>query len=83
MSAEQFFAYGAELMKVHPPHITDWSQIARMKKIGFEPDKSFHFSKADLIVQSALKRVPTGALNAMKAKLPTMARVANSWSINI
>ena len=82
MSAEQFFAYGAELMKVHPPHITDWSQIARMKRIGFEPGKSFHLSEADPIVQAALKRVPEDALNAMKAKLPTMARMANGWSIN-
>ena len=41
MPADKYFAYAAELLKLHPPHITDQPIIARLKQIGFEPGKSF------------------------------------------
>ena len=41
MPAGKFFAYAAELLKLHPPHITDQPIIARLKRIGFEAGKSF------------------------------------------
>ncbi len=43
----KFFAYAAELMKTNPSHVTDWSQIARLRRIGIEQGKSFDFEKAD------------------------------------
>src|SRR5581483_685995 len=47
MPAEKYFAYGAELMKTNPPHMTDWSTISRLKRIGLEPGKSFDASRLD------------------------------------
>ena len=47
MPAGKFFAYAAELLKLHPPHITDQPIIARLKRIGFEVGKSFDLDKAD------------------------------------
>src|SRR5262249_5198724 len=44
MPADKFFTYAAELLKLHPPHITDDPIIARMKRIGIEPGKSFDFA---------------------------------------
>jgi hypothetical protein len=41
MTASEFFAYAAELLKVHPPHLTDQPIIAQMKKVGVEAGKSF------------------------------------------
>ncbi len=82
MPAGQFFAYSAELMKLHPPHVTDWSTVTRMKQIGIEVGKSFNIDKVDPAVKRALERVPAGGLKAMQAKLPTMARVANGWQMN-
>ena len=41
MPADKYFAYAAELLKLQPPHITDEPIIARMKRIGLEPGKSF------------------------------------------
>ena len=51
MPADSYFAYAAELLKLHPPHITDQPIIAQMKRIGIEPGKSFDLAKADPAVQ--------------------------------
>ena len=34
MTAENFFDYGLGLMKLHPPHPTDWSLVAQMRRLG-------------------------------------------------
>jgi hypothetical protein len=80
--ADKYFAYAAELLKLHPPHITDQPIIARMKRIGIEPGKSFDLSKADPVVQKALATVPQDAQALMGWKVKTLARVANGWSMN-
>jgi hypothetical protein len=79
MPALAFFNYGAELMKENPPHLTDWSTIARMKRIGLEPGKSFDRSKvnADVFARGAA----TG-LKLMHDKTSTIARVSNGWQMN-
>jgi len=82
MSAEAFFKYAAELMKVNPPHIVDWSMVAQLKKIGIEPGKSFDYDKLDSVVKSALDKAPADSQALMKWKLPTVARVVNGWSMN-
>jgi len=82
MPASQFFAYAAELLKVHPPHLTDQPIIAQLRRIGIEPGKSFDISKVDPAVQRGLASVPEDAQKLMVWKLPTLARVANGWSMN-
>lgn len=82
MPAARFFAYGSELMKLHPPHPTDWSQIARLRRIGLEPGKSFDLAKAVPAVRAALERVPADAIERMQAKLPSLSRVTNGWLMN-
>ena len=82
MPAGKFFAYAADLLKVNPPHITDQPMIAQLKKIGLEPGKSFDMDKADPAIRSALRSAPEDAQQLMAWKLPTIARVANGWSMN-
>ena len=41
MQGAKYFAYAAELLKLHPTHTTDQPIVARMKRIGIEPGKSF------------------------------------------
>ena len=40
MKAGPFFAYAAELLKLHPPHSTDQPIIARLRRIGFEVERT-------------------------------------------
>ena len=82
MTAGVYFAYAAELLKLHPPHITDEPIIAQMKKIGIEAGKSFDIGKLDPVVQRALETAPQDAQKLMAWKVPTLARVANGWSMN-
>lgn len=82
MTAGVYFAQAAELLKLHPPHITDEPIIAQMRKIGIEVGKSFDIGKLDPVVQRALESAPQTAQKLMAWKVPTLARVANGWSMN-
>ncbi len=82
MKAQKYFSYGAQLMKLNPPHVTDWSMVARMKRLGIEPGKDFDFEHASPEVQAALERACTQGLKYMKEKAPTLARVVNGWQMN-
>jgi hypothetical protein len=82
MPAAKYFSYSAEIMKLNPPHITDWSMTARLKRLGVEPGKSFDFDKASLAVKAALERAVVDGLKEMNDKLPTVTRVVNGWQMN-
>jgi hypothetical protein len=82
MPAAKYFTYAAELLKLHPPHITDQSIIAQMKRIGIEPGKSFEFDALDPAAKKALATVPEIAQQMMTWKVATLARVVNGWSMN-
>jgi len=82
MSADKFFAYAAELLKVNPPHITDEPIIAQMRKIGIEPGKSFDMAKVDPAIRDALTGAPEDGQKLMACKVPTLARTVNGWSMN-
>jgi hypothetical protein len=82
MSAADYFAYAAELLKVHPAHISDQPILAQMKRIGIEPGKSFSMDALDPEIKAALQTVPEDAQALMTWKVPTLARVVNGWSMN-
>ncbi|HEY6372266.1 MAG TPA: DUF1254 domain-containing protein [Candidatus Sulfotelmatobacter sp.] len=82
MKAQEFFGRAAELLKVIPPHITDQPMIARLKRVGIEPGKSFDLNKADPDIQRAFANAPEEAQKLMAWSLPTIARKANGWLMN-
>jgi hypothetical protein len=82
MSASKFFAYAAEILKLQPPHVTDQPILAQMRRIGIERGKRFDIDEADPAVKAGLTTAPEAALKLMEWKLPTIAGVANGWSMN-
>lgn len=82
MPAGEYFAYAAELFKLHRPHLTDQPIVAQMKRLGIEPGKSFDIGKADPAVRKALELAPVAAHKLMEWKVATLARVVNHWSMN-
>jgi hypothetical protein len=79
MPAVKFFQYGAKLMKENPPHVTDWSIVARMERIGLEPGKDLDGSK---VSADDLSRGAAAGLKLMREKMPSIARVTNGWQMN-
>ena len=56
--------------------------IAQMKRIGIVPGKSFDIEKASPAVRTVLEAAPAMMQKRMEWKTPTIARVANHWSMN-
>jgi hypothetical protein len=82
MPADKYFAYAAELLKVNPPHLTDEPILARMKRIGIQAGQSLDFAQLAPAIQKAMTAAPEEAQQLMEWKIPTLARVANGWSMN-
>jgi hypothetical protein len=82
MAAADYFKYAAELLKKHPPHISDQPIVARMKRVGIEVGKSFDYQNASAAAKGALEQAPKDGLQQMYAKLSTLARVVNGWQMN-
>lgn len=77
MPARRFFERAAELLKANPPHVSDWSTMARLKRIGLEPG-SFKPTVSDDELQAGI----AAADALIKEKLPSIARVTNGWQMN-
>ena len=77
-----YFRLAAALMKSYPPHLTDWSILARLRHLGVVAGESFEPASLPDEVVKALDGVPAEAQQHMAALLPTMARVANGWTMN-
>ncbi len=82
MPAATYFGVAAELLKLHPPHLTDWSTVARIARIGIRPGESFDFDALDPAVRSALEGAPAAGLQLLQATLPRLAKVVNGWQMN-
>lgn len=83
MSAAEFFGYAAELLKVHPPHPTDWSALARLRRIGIEAGESFDAGALDALVMEALSPVPGDAQQILRSRLPGLAKIVSGWQSNL
>jgi len=83
MSGEVFFALGAELLKLHPPHITDWSVLSRMRRIGLVAGKSFDTGGRSQEEKESIESAPGSAQDLLAAQMSTMAAITNGWQMNV
>lgn len=75
MPAREFFSLGTALLGQHRPHLSDFSILARMARVGLRPGS---FEPA-----AELDDVPAAALETMRAALPRMAPVIDGWQMNV
>ncbi|MDW5563263.1 MAG: DUF1254 domain-containing protein [Methanomassiliicoccus sp.] len=81
MSSPDYFSYGAELMKLHPPHSTDWSQIERFRRIGLEPGKSFDLDGTAPEIKDALEKATADGLKGIREGISSFAPIVNGWQM--
>ena len=81
MTAAAYFRYAARALKANPPHATDFSQLARMARMGIVPGTDFdptRFGTAELAeIEAGVK----AARHAQSAALATMGTRVNGWAI--
>jgi hypothetical protein len=82
MPGDGYFTLAAELMKMHRPHVTDWSIVERMRRIGLVAGKSYPVASLGADVLEAVEAAPADAQAFLKAALPTMAPIENGWQMN-
>jgi hypothetical protein len=70
LSAREFFTLAAEAYAMHGPHVTDWSMVARLRRIGFGSGE---------LDYDALEGVPAAALELITAALQRLAPIVNGW----
>src|SRR6516162_11205420 len=82
MTADAFFAYAAELLKVNGPHPTDQPPLARIKRLGIDAGQSFDPAKVDPVIRQAMQTAPAAAQKAIITEWPKVGRTANGWVMN-
>jgi hypothetical protein len=82
MTPDAYFAYAAELLKVNGPHLIDQPTLARMKRLGMEPGRSFDVAEVNPVIRQALQAAPAAAQMALIAEWPKVGRNANGWVMN-
>lgn len=80
LKAANYFKYAAEFLKVNPPQVTDWSQLAR---IGIVPGKSWDISKLDADEQKAIADGVADAQKEMGDSAANLAPIINGWQMNV
>jgi len=78
MAGAEFFGYGAELMKLHRPHLVDQPMVARMARLGLVPGEQFGLD-GNPEVAAAVAQAPVAAQAWMIQAQPTMAPIVNGW----
>jgi hypothetical protein len=81
MPAADYFAHAAELMKINPPHLTDWSMLSRIQRLGLKPGKTFDIQAVDPEVQEALEQAPAAGQQAMREKIAKLSPQVNGWQM--
>ncbi len=83
MKPDAYFRYASELLKTNPPHVTDWSMVERLKRIGVEPGKTFDMASVDPAVRAAVEQGAADGSKIIAEKMTEIGdRRVNGWSIN-
>lgn len=89
MPASEFFPYATELMKLHPPHVYDWSQLARLERLGIVVGETFDYDSAPAAVRAGLDRAVPDAIQLMLDAAfdpddgPDLVGVYNGWQMSV
>jgi hypothetical protein len=81
MNGRQFFEYAAKLMKLHPPKATDFSQVARLARIGLVPGQSFDYRRLGASARRAIDAAPARALLHLRERTSELGYKVDGWQM--
>jgi hypothetical protein len=81
MSAKEYFEYAAQLLKLHPPKTTDYSQVWRMARIGIVPGEDFEFDTLDSSSRDQIEQGQAAGYARIKAHSYKLGTEKDGWNL--
>ncbi len=81
LSGTEFIAYGADLMRLHRPHLVDQPVLARMSRLGMQPGARFNAEDAAPEILAAIEQAPAAAQQRMVSAEPRLSPLVNGWAM--
>jgi hypothetical protein len=82
LSAADFFALGAELMKRNRPHHSDYSQLSRIARLGLVPGRDFGATRLTPSEQDEIETGARDALRLMQESAATLVKPVDGWVVH-
>lgn len=81
LSATDFLAAAARLLAVNPPHLTDYSQLARLRSLGLRPGQPWDASQFSETELATVQEGAAAGLAAIKAAVAQIGSHVNGWIV--
>ncbi|MCC6795699.1 MAG: DUF1254 domain-containing protein [Candidatus Hydrogenedentes bacterium] len=82
MSADVYFAYASELLRVNPPHVADAPFLERMKRVGFVAGEKFDVTSQPQPLRRAFEEAVFKGQKLMRDNQNQFTKQVNSWHLN-
>ena len=82
MSADVYFAYASELLRVNPPHVSDAPFLERMKRVGFVAGEKFDVTSLPRPLRRAFEEAVFNGQKRMRDNQYGFTKQKNSWLLN-
>ncbi|MFN8031956.1 MAG: DUF1254 domain-containing protein [Mycobacterium sp.] len=79
MDALDYLRYAADLLRVNPPHPTDFSILARLKNLGIEVGKPFDAKRFTADQVAEIEAGKKDAVAAITSAAPTLGTIVGGW----
>jgi len=81
MTAQEYFALLATLMKKNPPTREDAPLVGKLARIGISPGSDFDASKLSPATLKGLERAPRAAQETLAANVEKIGTMVNGWLV--
>ena len=81
LSGAEFFARAVALAAEYGTHATDFSQLARLARLGIRVGESFDATAQSQAVQDAIAAAPKGAAKLLVERMNSIGRIRNGWMV--
>ncbi|BBX07236.1 DUF1254 domain-containing protein [Mycolicibacterium aichiense] len=79
MAALDYLSYAADLLRVNPPHSTDFSILARLSGLGIEAGTPFDAQRFSPEQRTEIEAGAQDALAAITSSAPTLGNIVDGW----